>query len=546
MKLKFKLFFVGIILIAAFSRLLFLGDFPNGFTGDEAQQGYSAYSILKTGKDEWGETLPLFPRGFGDYKPPLYTYLAVPSVAVFGLSVEGVRVPAVIAGILTVIFVYFLTKEILKDEKIALWSALLLAINPWHIQLSRTAWEGGIGILTFSLGLLFYLKSGMNKFFPTEIRNLIIAAFFFGLTLYSYHSWRVFVILFILGLILLSWKKIFDKKNLVAGLILLVFSLPLIININLSLARSADVGIFSEQQISGYFENKEVTSLPPILDRILDNKIWFVVNQFFTNYLSYFSPVFYFTDARSDNTYLNFPYLPLLYPLEVIFFLSAIFIFISQKIPNKNLIILWLVLAPIPAALAAGSMNANRVPTLLPVVIIISAVGLSYFLSKWKLAQIPIIFIFAFSFLIFLNFYFFKLPQKPPDNLRYGYDKVFKKVLEEKDNYDEIVISKVFTEPQIFIAFYSNLDPNIFQQASKDWRRYEKSDKLYVDQLQSWNLGKFYFEDINWSLKDSNRINALIVSKPEDFPQDVESILDVYDSKKKMLYRLVPVNYEKN
>ena len=90
------------------------------------------------------------------------------------------------------------------------------------------------------------------------------------------------------------------------------------------------------------------------------------------------------------------------------------------------------------------------------------------------------------------------------------------------------------------------MDPVEFQMASTDWLRYEKSDKLYVDQLQSWNLGKFYFEDLNWNLKDSNRENALIVGKPEDFPQDVESILDVYDHKKKMLYRLIPVNYEKN
>ncbi|TSC63859.1 MAG: hypothetical protein G01um101493_314, partial [Microgenomates group bacterium Gr01-1014_93] len=70
-------------------------------------------------------------------------------------------------------------------------------------------------------------------------------------------------------------------------------------------------------------------------------------------------------------------------------------------------------------------------------------------------------------------------------------------------------------------------------------------DKLYVDQLQSWNLGKFYFEDINWILKESNRLNVLVVSKPEDFPQNIESIMDVYDSKKKIIYRLVPVNHEK-
>lgn len=537
MKLNYKLFLVGIILIAALSRLLFLGQLPNGFTGDEAQQGYSAYSILKTGKDEWGEVFPLFPRGFGDYKPPLYTYLTIPFVGLFGLSVESVRFPAAVIGVLTVIVVFFLTKELLKDEKIAIWSALLLAINPWHVQLSRTAWEGGLGILTFSLGLLFFLKSG--------IRNLILASIFWGLTLYSYHSWRVFIVLFLAGLMLISWKKIISAKNWIAGVVLLGFMLPLIFNINFVLQRSTDVSIFSEGQISGYFSNKSVSPLPPIADRLLDNKIWFILSQFFGNYLSYFSPTFIFTDSRSDNTYLNFPYFPLLYPMEVIFFLSAIIIFITREIPNKKLIILWLLLAPIPASLATGSMNANRVPTLLPILIIISAVGINYFVHRWKTARSLIIIGFALSFLAFLNFYFIKLPQKPPDNLRYAYDQVFKKVLEVEENYDQIVISKVFTEPQIFVAFYFKMDPSVYQEASKDWLRYEKSDKLYVDQLQSWNLGKFYFEDINWERKDSLRKNALIISKPEDFPSSVESLFDIRDPKGKIIYRMVYANDEK-
>ena len=129
-----KILLILIIILAALTRVLFLGQFPNGFTGDEAQQGYSAYSILKTGRDEWGELLPIFPRGFGDFKPPLYTYLAIPSIAVFGLTIEAVRLPAALVGILAVMVLYFLTKELFKDQKIAILSSFLLAINPWHAK----------------------------------------------------------------------------------------------------------------------------------------------------------------------------------------------------------------------------------------------------------------------------------------------------------------------------------------------------------------------------------------------------------------------------
>ena len=530
-KLKFIIITI-IILITAMLRLWQLDKFPNGFTGDEAQQGYSAYSILKTGKDEWGKIFPLFPRGFGDYKPPLYTYLTIPSIALFGLNPFAVRFPAALIGILSVVVIYFLTKELFKAEKIALWSTLLLTINPWHIQLSRTAWEGGIGILTFSLGLLFYLKSGM--------KNLILAAIFWGLTLYSYHSWRVFVILFIAALVLWQWKKLVILKNWIPAAILLLLTLPILFNLNSVLVRSSDVGIFSEQKLSGYFAEKAGSQINPVIDRTLDNKILFIGDKFLSNYLSYFSPTFYFTGERSDGTYLNFPYFPLGYSIELLFWITSIYLMVTKKIENKLILLIWFLLAVIPASLANGSANANRAPTLLPLTIIFSALGVNFLIEKFKRVKYYLLPILLFSFLIFLHFYFVTLSQKPPDNLRYGYDQVFRKVLEISPKYNQIVFSKVFTEPQIFVAFYSQMDPGEFQKASTDWLRYEKSNKLYVDQLESWNLEKYYFENINWNKKDSLRENALIISSPEDFPADVSSILDIKDPKGKLLYRLVP------
>src|SRR5258708_39046069 len=75
---------------------------PPGLTPDEASLGYNAYSILKTGRDEYGTILPVIFKSFGDYKPGLYVYLAVPAVATFGLNETAVRLPRVIAGVFTV------------------------------------------------------------------------------------------------------------------------------------------------------------------------------------------------------------------------------------------------------------------------------------------------------------------------------------------------------------------------------------------------------------------------------------------------------------
>lgn len=524
-----------ILVIAIILRVIALGNFPPGFSGDEAQQGYSAYSILKTGKDEWGEVLPLFPRGFGDFKPPIYTYLTIPSVAIFGLTIEAVRIPAAILGVFIVLTVYFLAKE-LFDRRVALWSTFILSILPWHIQISRTGFEGGAGILFFSLALLFYLKSlKSNKY-------LILSAISFGLTLYTYHSFKVFTIIFIVGLLIFFKDKLLNKRVVVAGIILLLFALPLILNIKTSLTRASDVGITSAQNLAGYFENKGISPIPYQLDRIMDNKVLYVSGKILENYLSYYSPQFFFTALRSDGSYLNFPGFPLLYPVEIILWLLAGYFLITKNNPSRKLVALWFFTATIPASLGQDMMSANRAAPLLPLVAIISGIGAAELASKRKNASLLLIVILTVSFLAFLRFYFIKLPQHPPESLRTNYQQIFKEVINLGDQYDEVVMSKAFTQPQIFIAFYGKVDPVFFQSFSKDWLRYEKSNKLYIDQLESWNLGNYRFEDINWGKKDSKRVNALIVAKAEDFPAEVTSILDLYDAKGKLLYRFVPTS----
>ncbi|MDO8638547.1 MAG: glycosyltransferase family 39 protein [Candidatus Daviesbacteria bacterium] len=534
---KSKILLILIIMLAAAVRVVALDKFPNGFTGDEAQQGYSAYSILKTGQDEWGQFLPLNPRGFGDFKPPFYTYLTIPAVAIFDLNITAVRLPAALIGILTVLIVYFLTKELLSREDTALWAAFLLSISPWHIQLSRTAFEGGVGILTFSLGLLFFLKSKEKKY-------LILTIILWGLTFYTYHSFRVLIVLFVLGLFFLC--RLSKKQIVYLGLGLFIFLIPLLINFGNISARASDVGIFSNEQITGYFKYKGTSPLSPGIDKIFDNKFLFIKNNFQENYLSYFSSTFFFTGARPDNTYLNFPGFGLLYVVEIIFWLFAIKEIFFKKLINKEIIIWWFLIAPVGAALATGGLNANRAPTFLPLTAIISAIGIVSLVDflRNKFANLPwvriLTAILLVYFIFFLYFYFIKLSQHPINNVRFGYETIFEKVLSVKTQYSQIVISSRLTEPQIFVAFYGKIDPQFFQTSSTDWLRYERSNKLYVDQLESWNLDNFYFEGIDWLKKDSLRKNALIVSEPEDFPEDIKSLLDVKNPAGKIIYRIVP------
>ena len=102
-----KVFFwllLSVFFISALAlRFYKFGEIPVGFNRDEASIGYTAYSLLKTGKDEYGKSFPLSFKSFGDWKLPLYPYLVTPFIKIFGLSEFAVRLPSALFGVLTVI-----------------------------------------------------------------------------------------------------------------------------------------------------------------------------------------------------------------------------------------------------------------------------------------------------------------------------------------------------------------------------------------------------------------------------------------------------------
>src|SRR5271154_1886478 len=132
-----------VVLLAAFLRFYQLGINPPSLTWDEVAWGYNAYAVGIDGKDEFGHFLPYTSFiSFGDYKPPVYAYLTVIPVWLFGLTEFAVRFPSALFGTLTILVTYFLVKEIFQGhettrkykEYIALMSALVLAVSPWNIM----------------------------------------------------------------------------------------------------------------------------------------------------------------------------------------------------------------------------------------------------------------------------------------------------------------------------------------------------------------------------------------------------------------------------
>jgi len=95
-----------ILILAGILRFTNLAGLPPSLEWDEVATGYDANSILKTGKDQYGNFLPLTFRSLDDYKPPLYTYLTAISIWIWGWNDFAVRFTGAFLGTLAVLTTY--------------------------------------------------------------------------------------------------------------------------------------------------------------------------------------------------------------------------------------------------------------------------------------------------------------------------------------------------------------------------------------------------------------------------------------------------------
>ena len=98
--------FAVIIIAGVFVRFWGLDKSPASLGFDEAALGYNAYSLLKTGRDEYGNFLPISLRSFNDFKPALYSYLTIPFVYFGGLNDATTRMVSATAGVVSLIFLF--------------------------------------------------------------------------------------------------------------------------------------------------------------------------------------------------------------------------------------------------------------------------------------------------------------------------------------------------------------------------------------------------------------------------------------------------------
>ena len=207
--------FLGLILVGAAVRLVWLGDVPLGLNQDEASIGYEAWALLEHGMDRHGYRYPVHFVAWGSGQNALYAYLAMPFIEFLGLNVLAVRLPQALLGVAALFAMYAVGRR-LVDGRFALCALFVLAISPWHIMLSRWGMESNLlpALVLFAVALLLGGGGRENKG-----RSIVPAFVVLSLALYAYGTAYVFVPLFVLGILAYGWRRHFaDLRHWIVGL----------------------------------------------------------------------------------------------------------------------------------------------------------------------------------------------------------------------------------------------------------------------------------------------------------------------------------------
>lgn len=514
-----------VLIVAIILRFLLLDQNPPALNWDEVSHGYNAYSILKTGKDEWGNTLPSIFRAYGDYKLPVYIYLTSISVYFFGLSEFAVRLVSALSGIVTVLFTYLLCLRITNDKNTSVWSSFLVAIEPWTLFISRGAFEANLALTFIVSGVFFFFQALRNS------RYFIVSFTLLGLSVWTYNSARVFVPLLLFFLFFLYQKEIRNvliskKITVFISLIpLALFFIPMVYQLlnEVGQARYSKVSIIDQGAIYLIEQQRVQSTFPPLITELIYNRYTYFSYEFLKNIGTHYTPGFLFLEGGTQYQF-SIPGRGILYITTAPFLLIGLLLLIKRHDKSSLLLLLWIFAGSIPSSITREAPHVLRSITMLPVPMIITAIGFTSFVGWFKKSKsdkrvlVPktsFSIIFAIVLLLslenYITYYFNEYRKNYSWSWQYGYKEAVDFAKKNESKYDHIIITKKYGEPHEFFLFYNAWDPEDYRSDQR-LIRYAQADWFWVDRFD-----KYWFIN-DWQVKDREDTQEFITESKKIIP----------------------------
>jgi len=490
---------LSVITLSIFFRTYELVRVPLGFFTDEAAIGYNAYKILSTAKDEYGEFLPIFFHSYGDYRLPIPIYANVISTALLGPTDFAVRFTSATWGVLGVIFMFLLLKEMF-DKHIALLGMLMLALLPWHVHLSRWGSEYIYFPTFFTISLWLLVRFIKHKKFIF----LILTAGFFGIGMYTYYPSLFITPLFLLFTLFVCLHLLIGSVGvkraliqvIVAGIIFLALCIPFLL-------------AFYDGTITTRWKSVENHHLTK------DEK----VNIFFETYIQHLSPEYLFLKGdigirghyitRHSPKGVGQAYAA----MSIFFYIGIVGLFFINK-RYFLLMFLLLLLYPLSTAITYDVYATRSVVGIIPIVIFSSA-GLFFVFGLFRKIKKPhiskiiklsllVVFLTILSYesVRFARIYFHQFPKESYnwDGFQYGYKQAMELFINKYyDEYDKLRISHRFNQSEGLQSFYKlTLLCGKCAYLENPIKIYDNEKALYVAREDDIKEAKELYPDYNF------------------------------------------------
>lgn len=485
---KREIVFISVILLlACFLRFWKLGEVPTGVTHDEMGYIYNAYSIAKTGKNVFGESFPfltwMVSRGFPFLPVPIY--FAAPVFWILPLSAMSGRLLPAILGLSDVFLIYILVKQLFKHTNLALLSSLFLAISPWHLHFSRSAYDTNYSLFFFLLGIAIFLYEVKKKRLP------VFSTLSFLLAIFSYRGMNVLFPPLAVSLLLYSIFALkIAKRQIVAFVIgaLCVASILLVVIGIYGKPYIAEANIFASPKMTEDIDTQIREAQGPLgIRRLYLNKAMYIANTLRENYIRGYSPEFLFLYTEPSKIYA-------IWSRGRIYFLDFIFIVLGiiylYKLEKRSALFVTalLLIGGLPGMLGGFPYSARNLfmAAIFPVFVAGGVLYLYYlFRSRLRLVIAACIFLsYLYVFGGYIFDYYGRYALYSSEAWVKSLREVSNLVDERKPNFDRVVVGTTSFGDFVQYAFYAKVSPLRVQKAWQERKETSSGPTFLVDNIE--------------------------------------------------------------
>ena len=212
---RYNLLVVAVIGLVLFFRFYRLPDIPSQMISDHAEKLLDVGDVLN------GDTHIFFRRNTGREFFQFYLTAGIARLFDTGLSYLSLKLGTVLSGLVTLIYMYLLGKE-MGGKRVGLLAVIFCGMAYWHNIISRFGLRFPIYPL-FYAPALYYLVWGLHR---RNRLGFILSGLFLGLGLHGYSPFRVvpFMILVAIGLYLLHRQSEGYRRQAIWGLFMIVIA----------------------------------------------------------------------------------------------------------------------------------------------------------------------------------------------------------------------------------------------------------------------------------------------------------------------------------